>query len=140
MRDIDRIAEVMAANFTQIPAFEHVEAPIRDFVHYAKVKTENLRTDPNIFDVWAQLVTAAERLASFAPAPQALPDGNEAPRHGIADGLQLIHSGRNLIFHIARATQEHARLHRPLRGLSGNRRAPLTSAPRHLGTSAHLPL
>ncbi len=103
MRDINRIAEVMAANFTLIPAFVHVEAPIHDFVHHAKVKTENLRTDPNIFDVWAQLVTAAERLASFAPAPQALPDGNAAPRHGIADGMQLIHSGRNLIFNIARA-------------------------------------
>ena len=103
LRDIDRIAEVMIDNFTQIHAFEHVEAPIRDFVHYAKVKTENLRTDPDIFDVWAQLVTAAERLASFAPAPQAWPHGTEAPRHGLADGLQLIHNGRDLIFHIARA-------------------------------------
>ncbi|MBK7423918.1 MAG: hypothetical protein IPJ48_12885 [Propionivibrio sp.] len=136
MRDIDRIADAMVANFTHIPAFEHVEAPIRDFVHYAKVKTENLRTDPDIFDVWAQLVTAAERLASFAPAPQALPPGNEAPRHGLADGLQLIHSGRDLIFHIARArtpmpksTREYIERCETYRA-SG--RAPLPMTPVHL--------
>jgi len=26
-----------------------------------------LRTDPEIFDIWAELVTAGERLASFTP-------------------------------------------------------------------------
>ena len=103
MRDIDRIAAAMIANFAQIPAFANIDAPIRDFVDAAKVKTENLRTDPDIFDVWARLVTAAERLANFAPLPQALPVGNEARRHSISDGLQLVRSGRDLIFYIARA-------------------------------------
>lgn len=103
MRDIDRIAEAMVANFTRIPAFQNIEAPIHDFTDAAKVKTETLRTDPGIFDVWSRLVTAAERLANFAPQPQALPVDSEAIRHSLSDGLQLIRNGRDLVFYIARA-------------------------------------
>ncbi len=103
MRDIDRIGESMIANFNQIPAFSSIEASIRDFVSAAKIKTETLRTDPEIFDVWPQLVTAAERLANFAPQAHALPADNVGPPHDISDGLQLIRNGRDLIFYIARA-------------------------------------
>ncbi|WP_301102783.1 hypothetical protein [Propionivibrio sp.] len=102
MRDIDRIAEAMVANCTQIPAFSNIEASIRDFAHAAKIKTETLRTDPDIFDTWALLVTAAERLANFAPQAH-VPTSNEAHQHNLSDGLQLIRSGRDLIFYIARA-------------------------------------
>ncbi|GHU36965.1 hypothetical protein AGMMS50256_34270 [Betaproteobacteria bacterium] len=59
---------------------------IRDFARAARIKTETLRTDPDIFDVWPQLVTAGERLANFSP-----------------DGLKLIRAGRNLTFFVARA-------------------------------------
>jgi hypothetical protein len=101
MRDIDRIAAAMIANFSKIPAFSNIDAPIRDFVRAARIKTETLRTDPDIFDVWALLVTAAERLANFYPQAHALPVG--ADQHSVSDGLQLIRSGRDLIFYIARA-------------------------------------
>jgi hypothetical protein len=99
MRDIDRIAAAMIDNFTQIPAFSNSAALIRDFVQAARIKTETLRTDPDIFDVWARLVTAAERLANFAPHAQVV----GAERHSLSDGLQLIRSGRDLVFYIARA-------------------------------------
>ncbi len=101
MRDIDRIAEAMIATFTRIPAFAQIEAPIRDFAHAARVKTETLRTDPDTFDVWARLVTAGERLANFAP--QAPTDSAGAPAHSVSDGLQLIRIGRDLVFYITRA-------------------------------------
>lgn len=101
MRDIDRIAEAMIANFTRIQAFADIEAPIRDFAHAARVKSETLRTDPDTFDVWARLVTAAERLANFAPQSPA--NFAEAPVHSLSDGLQLIRTGRDLVFYIARA-------------------------------------
>lgn len=105
LRDIDRIAEAMVANFTRIPAFELIETPIREFVHAAKVKTETLRTDPDIFEVWSQLVTAAERLANFTPQPQTPLFGDTTGQLGysLSDGLQLTRSGRDLIFYIARA-------------------------------------
>jgi len=101
MRDIDRIGAAMIANFTRIPAFAKIDEAINDFVDAAKIKTENLRTDPDIFDVWAQLVTAAERLANFTPQLGVL--RSELVEHYISDGLQLVRSGRNLISYIARA-------------------------------------
>jgi len=102
MRDIDRIADAMVATFTQIPPFADIEKPIRDFALAAKIKTETLRTDPDIFEVWPQLVTAAERLANHAPNPTLI-DDNEGPVHNISDGLLLIRNGRDLVFYITRA-------------------------------------
>lgn len=101
MRDIDRIGRAMVETFSCIDAFEGVGASIVDLVDAAKIKTEILRTDPNIFDVWARLVTAAERLANFAPKQH--PGDDPTPLHNVSDGLQLIRNGRDLIFYIARA-------------------------------------
>ncbi len=104
MRDIDKIAQAMIRNFTRIPAFANIAAPILDFANAAKIKAETLRTDPEIFDLWALLVTAAERLANFAPQPHPVVIGTTAAvRHSISDGLQLIRNGRDLVFYIARA-------------------------------------
>ncbi|PKO87155.1 MAG: hypothetical protein CVU18_11720 [Betaproteobacteria bacterium HGW-Betaproteobacteria-12] len=101
LRDIDRIADAMVACFASIPAFADSEAAIRDFARAARTKTETLRTDPDIFDVWSELVTAGERLANYAPHPVAV-DG-VPPMHNISDGLQLIRNGRDLVFYITRA-------------------------------------
>jgi len=102
-RDIDRIADTMVETFTKIPAFAEIEPLIRTFARAARIKTETLRTDPNIFDVWPQLVTAAERLANFAPDETAESANNLSDGHSISDGLQLIRAGRDLIFFITRA-------------------------------------
>jgi hypothetical protein len=105
MRDIDRIAQAMIANFSRIPAFAAIEAPVRNFARAARIKTETLRTDPDIFDVWAQLVTAGERLANFTPMPVTRAHGECGGRfvYRVADGLQLLRNGRALVFYIARA-------------------------------------
>lgn len=104
MRDIDRIANAMIANFTLIPAFASIEALVRDLADAAKIKTENLRTDRDIFEVWSQLVTAAERLANYSPLPQAVDNRKpESLTHRVSEGLLLIRQGRDLIFYLARA-------------------------------------
>ena len=104
MRDIDRIANAMIANFTQIPAFASIEGVVRDLADAARIKTENLRTDRDIFEVWSQLVTAAERLANFSPLPQAVDyRKSDALAHRVSEGLLLIRQGRDLIFYLARA-------------------------------------
>ncbi|MBP5997199.1 MAG: hypothetical protein KA535_04540 [Azonexus sp.] len=104
MRDIDRIANAMIANFTQIPAFASIEGVVRDLADAAKIKTENLRTDRDIFEVWSQLVTAAERLANFSPLPQPVDyRKSDALAHRVSEGLLLIRQGRDLIFYLARA-------------------------------------
>ena len=95
-RDIDQIADTMVNTFSRFPVFARIEPVVRDFAHIARIKTETLRTDPDIFEIWPQMLTAGERLANFSP------DG-DAGGHGILDGLQLIRAGRDLIFFIARA-------------------------------------
>jgi hypothetical protein len=105
MKDIDAIANCMVANFADIPVFAGIKSIVLDFAFAARVKIETLRTDPAIFDVWAEFVTAGERLANFSPAAPA----SDAERrslarpHGISDGLQLLRNGRALVFHITRA-------------------------------------
>ena len=103
MRDIDRIAETMIAIFRGIPAFTGIEKLIRDFALAAKVKTETLRTDPDIFEVWTLLVTAAERLSNFAPDKDNRGPETGGVAHNISDGLQIVRGGRDLIVYITRA-------------------------------------
>lgn len=104
MRDIDRIGDAMVANFSRIPLFEGIEASVRDFAAVARTKAETLRTDPDIFDVWSQLVAAGEHLANFTPQqPQGASGRRQHRLHGVSDGLQLIRNGRDLVFYIARA-------------------------------------
>lgn len=101
MRDIDRIATAMIKNFARLPAFSGIEMVIRDLADAAKIKTETLRTDPAIFDVWAIMVTAGERLAELSPHPVAAVEAGVT--HDLSQGLQLIRRGRDLIFYITRA-------------------------------------
>jgi hypothetical protein len=103
MRDIDKIADAMSESFGKIPAFSNIEGLIREFALTARVKSETLRTDPDIFDVWSALVTAAERLANFTPHTHIAPAKDAPSKYSISDGLQLIRNGRDLIFYITRA-------------------------------------
>ena len=103
MRDIDRIADAMVDCFARIPAFSGIAPIVRELAGAAKIKTETLRTDDNIFDIWSQLVTAGERLANFAPSEAPEPMTGDRPPHSVSDGLQLIRGGRDLIFFITRA-------------------------------------
>ncbi|MFA7268175.1 MAG: hypothetical protein WC073_02400 [Sterolibacterium sp.] len=104
LRDIDRIAEAMMANFSRIAQFEGIESSIRDFAGAAKIKTETLRIDPDIFDVWAQLVAAGERLANFKPRSPAMAAGKRGrAKHDVSVGIQLLLNGRDLIYYITRA-------------------------------------
>lgn len=102
LRDIDLISNAMIDNFSGIPAFSDIEAPVRDLAIAAKIKTETLRTDSDIFDVWARMVTAGERLADLTLLTG--PGVFSAPfTYNLSDGLQLIRQGRDLIFYISRA-------------------------------------
>ena len=102
LRDIDRISGVMIDTFSGIPAFAEIEGPLRDLVTAAKIKAETLRTDGDIFDVWARMVTAGERLAAIHWHSDA--GTIQTPMtYNLSDGLQLIRQGRDLIFYISRA-------------------------------------
>jgi hypothetical protein len=102
LRDIDRISQVMVDTFSGIPAFADIEGPVLDLATAAKIKTETLRTDGDIFDVWARMVTAGERLTDLALITEAAVQPSPLT-YNISDGLQLIRQGRDLIFYISRA-------------------------------------
>jgi len=101
LRDIDRISDMMVHTFANDPLFSDAPAIIRRFTDEAKNKCETLRTDEDIFDVWAGFVVASEQIVAYAPVMPAQPD---APlmRH-IADGVRLIKQGRALITYLSRA-------------------------------------
>jgi len=105
MRDIDRIALCMTESFSRIPAFAGVERAVLEFATAARIKTETLRTDTDIFTVWTRFVTSGERLANFSPTTplNEVSSPLKATRHALPDGVELLRRGRNLVFHIARA-------------------------------------
>ena len=104
MRDIDKITAGIERIFAQIPEFVGVTTLFREFAEAAKIKTETLRTDADYFELWSELVTAAERLGNFLPdSTSTAEDDPDALAGRLAVGLQLIRQGRDLVFYIARA-------------------------------------
>jgi len=107
LRDIDRIAAAMIDTISRVPLFAATAGPIREFAEAAKIKTETLRTDPEIFDIWSALVTAGERLANFTPEQTTVCTrsgvAHGSPVHSVSDGLHLLRAGRDLVFYITRA-------------------------------------
>lgn len=101
LREVDRLAAVMSSTLAATPLFRGIEPLVLEFARIAKIKCETLRTDPDIFDVWADFVTASERLGAVAPALS--PAADETSRQLSTDGLHLILQGRNLVTDIIRA-------------------------------------
>jgi hypothetical protein len=101
MRDIDRIADALAGTVGAMPAFDGLAPRVREFAAAARIKAETLRTDGDVFDVWADFVAAGERLVDFKPLLGQSPDAAQLLAVDIAG--RLIRSGRDLIFYIARA-------------------------------------
>lgn len=101
LREIDRLAAVMAATFSGSPLFQGVEPVVFEFARIAKIKCETLRTDPDIFDVWASFVVASEHLGAISPSLSA--NTTDIERQLASDGLRLILQGRNLVTDITRA-------------------------------------
>ena len=101
MRDIDRIAEALVATVGASPAFPGLAPLVREFALAARTKAETLRTDGDVFDVWADFVAAGERLLAFEPQPGPAPDA--ATLREVDAARRLVANGRDLIFYIARA-------------------------------------
>jgi hypothetical protein len=101
MRDIDSIADTLIRTFADLTAFPGIEKSVEEFAEAAKVKTETLRTDPDLFEVWTTFVASGEHLAAFEPRLAA--DAPPPAPQELADALQLIRAGKDLITNITRA-------------------------------------
>jgi hypothetical protein len=101
MRDIDCIADTLVTTFADLTAFSGIEKSVGEFARAAKIKSETLRTDPHIFNVWTTFVVSAEHLAAFDPRLS----GDAPPRahQEVSDARALIGQGKDLITYITRA-------------------------------------
>jgi hypothetical protein len=101
LRDIDRITEATCATFGATEMFRGAVPALRDLCRVAKVKCETLHTDSEIFDVWAEFVTAGERVSAFEPrfSVGAAPEERELA----LQGRRLLVDAKDLVFHVTRA-------------------------------------
>jgi hypothetical protein len=101
MQAIDRISQSMIKAFHESLYFPNAERLIMEFAGSAKLKTETLRTDPVIFEVWPQFVVASEKLMAIGLVER----NNEScvACYEVEEGNRLLNEGVNLITYIARA-------------------------------------
>ena len=69
MRAIDSIGDALRTTIAGFAPFGALAPVIDTFVRAAKLKTETLRTDLEVFEVWSSFVVASETLCSFQPSP-----------------------------------------------------------------------
>jgi hypothetical protein len=101
MREIDEICGALGSAFTGVAAFAGVGKLIAEFCVASKLKTEILRTDPDIFDVWASFVVASEKLSAFEPHLSS--DAAPEARQRAGEGKRLLEKGKDLVSYVARA-------------------------------------
>lgn len=101
MKNIDQVADYMIDCMSNDPRYQGIKPLILDYAKMARRKCETLRTDDDIFDVWADFVVAGEAILAFAPAPVEQ-DRQEAVLEAMVN-RQLLEKGVRLIANITRA-------------------------------------
>ncbi len=101
MRNIDQVADYMAACLGDDERFKGIEVLMHRYADVAKRKCEILRTDDALLDVWAEFVVAGEDIVNFKTA-----SNKQNPDDILLDELDtryLLNQGVKLIAHITRA-------------------------------------
>jgi len=68
MRALDAVGDALRSTIGALPAFTCLLPVVDEFVHAAQLKSETLRTDPDVFEVWSSFVVASETLCGFQPS------------------------------------------------------------------------
>lgn len=101
MKNIDQATAYMAETIEDDPRFDGLDSLLLAFAETAKRKCETLRTDPDIFDVWADFVVAGEAIIDFVPKDSHPPAGGfPVDKVDIKNHLQ---AGTRLVAFITRA-------------------------------------
>jgi len=101
MRCIDDLATEIQRTLGAIPAFDGMIPLVTDLASSAKGYSETLRSDADIFDVWASFAVAGEKLIAFTPKLD--PQATLRQRQGVDQGVTLLREGSEIVSHIARA-------------------------------------
>src|SRR6478752_2359270 len=99
MRTIDAIGDALRNAIAVLPPFASLTPVVDDFVSAAKLKTETLRTDVDVFEVWSSFVVASESLCSFQPSPPCASGEQQL----CAQFGELLRAGSVLVSSMARA-------------------------------------
>jgi len=100
MRAIDAIGEALRSTIAAFSPFGSLTPVVDDFVRAAKLKTETLRTDVEVFEVWSSFVVASETLCNFEPS---LASTAGADQQLCAQFSELLRAGAVLVSSMARA-------------------------------------
>jgi len=101
MRNLDRIAETMAATVAGDAVLDAFTSRIRHFADAAKLESETLRSDRVIFEVWPEFVAAGDELAEHEPELDACWGADTCRLY--EDGVKLMRRGKDLMTWIASA-------------------------------------
>jgi hypothetical protein len=101
MRCIDDVTAELVRTFGAVDAFDGLVPLVAEVASSAKNYSETLRSDADIFDVWASFAVAIEKLVTFTPKLGAHP--TQRLRHGVEQGVALLREGGELVSYIARA-------------------------------------
>lgn len=101
MRALDQIGEALRGTVAALPPFAALAPVIEEFVRTAKLKTETLRTDPEVFEVWSTFVVASETLCDFEPNSSASAAALDPQL--CAQFSDILRAGSVLVSSIARA-------------------------------------
>ena len=100
MRAIDAIGAALLSTIALLPSFSPLVPVVHEFVAVAKHKTETLRTDPEVFEVWSSFVVASETLCGFEPTLQA---GSALDSAMYSQFSDILAAGAVLVSSMARA-------------------------------------
>jgi hypothetical protein len=98
MRAIDSIGDALRSTIAAFSPFGSLTPVVDAFVRAAKLKSETLRTDVEVFEVWSSFVVASETLCNFEPSPASGIDPQLC-----AQFSELLRAGSVLVSSMARA-------------------------------------
>ncbi len=101
MRAIDCITAEMKLTLATHAAFAGVAELLDRFSAASKLKSETLRTDADVFEVWTSFVVSSEALRAFRPVLH--DDSSPGLRHWVDEGVELVERGAELVTWMARA-------------------------------------
>jgi len=100
MGAIDRVAGELVSTFAPLAGFAGIVPLVEAFAEAAKIKSETLRTDDDVFDTWTTFVVSGEHLLAFAARVTGSPGLDDEL---VQAGMVLIVRARDLIADMARA-------------------------------------
>ncbi|WP_018608750.1 hypothetical protein [Uliginosibacterium gangwonense] len=101
MRDIDEIAAALKQVLGKHDMFAGIVPVVDAYAEAARIKSETLRTDANIFDVWARFSVVGDQLRYFPPV--VVENASEDLVREAEHAVRLIRHGVSLISDITRA-------------------------------------